>query len=425
MIGSFRAIFAGYVVNKPLGSLKPSIFSRSGFPTPIGPLPFLFLGIVSQSSMSLIQQGVAVLGVVFARQYHLSLAGLGILVVAPSLGMMVGLIPVGWIVDRIGPRKLLFFVAWPMAALVWTVGQATSFGTLWFLLFIMGITFGSVPGVGTKAVFLAFAGRDRGLPMGIRQTGVPIGAALSAFLLPQWVNAWGFAGLFSRLAVIIIVGSLGFAFVIPTAPPRAVRHHTMPVSQLWKALAFPAVISILLVGAQYDMLTFTIPDLVQRHGLTLALAGIVLAVAQIGGGIGRIGFGMISDRVSGHRPRVLGWTAVIAGIAMLAVSLLPHHVPVTVLIVLWFILGLGAVGWNALALTWAGESVPENQAGLAMTTMASLIYVGAVLHPPLFGYIADRTGSLKYSWLWLTGCMALAFILSWLRRWRVSRDKVL
>ncbi|MHB1955865.1 MAG: MFS transporter [Sulfobacillus sp.] len=411
-------------MNKPVVPIKTPIFGRSGFPTPIGPIPFLFLGVLSQSSMSLIQQGVAVLGVLFVRQYHLSLTGLGILVVAPSLGMMVGLIPVGWIVDRIGPRKLLFIVTGPMAALVWTVGEVHAFGLLWLALFAMGITFGTVPGVGTKAVFLAFAGRDRGLPMGIRQTGVPIGAALSAFLLPHWVSVWGMAGLFSRLAGIIILGSLGFALVIPAASRRTVTQPAVPVRQLWKALAFPAMISMLLVGAQYDMLTFTIPDLVQQHGLTLAMAGIVLAVAQIGGGLGRVGFGMLSDRVSGHRPRVLGWTALIAGVATLGVSVLPHHVPFGILLVLWLILGTGAVGWNALALTWAGESVPVEHAGLAMTTMASLIYVGAVLHPPLFGFIADHTGSLTYSWIWLTGCLAVAFLLNWLGQQRRRRKSL-
>jgi MFS family permease len=401
---------------------KISVFNRTHFPVPIGPVPFLFLGVVSQTSMSFIQQGVAVLGILFARQYHLSLAGLGFLVVAPSLGMMVGLIPVGWIVDRIGPRRLLFAITGPMAVLVWTVGQAPSVGLLWLALMAMGITFGAVPGVGTKAVFLAFAGRDRGLPMGIRQTGVPIGAALAAFLLPHWVRIWGITGVFDRLAIMVVGGSLGFAAVIPAMPRRTTTLHAVPVRQFVRALIFPAVISMLLVGAQYDMLTFTIPDLMQRHGLTLALAGIVLAVAQIGGGLGRIGFGVVSDRVTGHRPRVLGWTAFIAGVATLAIALLPHRVPVDALLALWFVLGTGAVGWNALALTWAGESVPVEHAGLAMTTIAALIYVGAVLHPPLFGMIADHTGAVRYGWLWLSGCMGLALLLSvWKQRRRPPR----
>ncbi|MCL4351852.1 MAG: MFS transporter [Firmicutes bacterium] len=401
---------------------KISVFNRTHFPVPIGPVPFLFLGVVSQTSMSFIQQGVAVLGILFARQYHLSLAWLGFLVVAPSLGMMVGLIPVGWIVDRIGPRRLLFAITGPMAVLVWTVGQAPSVGLLWLALMAMGITFGAVPGVGTKAVFLAFAGRDRGLPMGIRQTGVPIGAALAAFLLPHWVRIWGITGVFDRLAIMVVGGSLGFAAVIPAMPRRTTTLHAVPVRQFVRALIFPALISMLLVGAQYDMLTFTIPDLMQRHGLTLALAGIVLAVAQIGGGLGRIGFGVVSDRVTGHRPRVLGWTAFIAGVATLAIALLPHRVPVDALLALWFVLGTGAVGWNALALTWAGESVPVEHAGLAMTTIAALIYVGAVLHPPLFGMIADHTGAVRYGWLWLSGCMGLALLLSvWKQRRRPPR----
>jgi MFS family permease len=410
-------------VNKSAKRSRNSIFRREGFPTAVGPIPFLFLGVVCQSSMSLIQQGVAVLGIVFARQYHLSLAGLGILAVAPSLGMMVGLIPVGWLVDRIGPRMLLFLVAGPMAVLVWIAGHATTFGSLFASFFAMGVTFASVPGAGTKAVFIAFAGRDRGLPMGIRQTGVPIGSALSALLLPHWVNHWGVAGLFSRLAVIVFVGSLLFAVVIPGTSPSDTKRRSISLKQFWRVLAFPTVISMLLVASQYDMLTFTIPDLVRNHGLSLSLAGIVLASAQIGGGFGRIGFGSISDHIRGGRPRALGWTAFIAGASTLGVAALPQHMPIDVLIGLWFIFGIGAVGWNALALTWAGESVPAENSGLAMTTVTSLIYVGAVLHPPIFGLIADQTGSLTYGWLWLGGCLWLAFVLLWLRQIRLQHTK--
>ena len=381
------------------------------FPGGQSPLAFLILSVLSQTSMSFVQQGIAVLGLYFAHRFHLSFAGLGLLVSMPALGMMISFSAAGWLVDRLGPRRLLMIITGPMALLVASAGLIRGLVPLAGIFFLMGLTFAVVPAVGTKAVFYAFSHRNRGLPMGIRQTGVPLGASLAALVLPPLVGLWGIRPLFVVMSLALLIANGAFAWAIPPIPPQLTASAGLPIRHLLQAIWLPAGIALLLVGAQYDVLAFSLPDLVRLHRVPVGEAGLVLAVGQVGGGIGRILFGALTDRGLPVRT-VLSGATLIALIAVFGVIVLPSRPPLEVLLPLWLILGIGAVGWNALALTWAGETVPAAHSGLAMSTTASIIFVGAVIHPPLFGWLADTTHHLTAGWVWLGTILVAAFGLT-------------
>ena len=183
-------------------------FTRENFPAKVGPLSFLGLALMSQTGMSFVQQGLMVLGVFFAAAYHLNLTAMGLITTALSLGVMVSMVFVGLMVDRIGPRMVLFWGTLLMAAFTAALLVVHSYASLLAVLFLVGMSLAVAPSAGTKAVFSAFAGRPRGLVMGIRQTGVPIGAALAAFLLPRLVPIFGLSPVFALFSVVIMMWSL-------------------------------------------------------------------------------------------------------------------------------------------------------------------------------------------------------------------------
>jgi len=389
-------------------------FAPNDFPARVGPVPFLSLAFLSQTGMSFVQQGLVVLGTFFALAYHLNLTQLGLVTTALSLGVMVSMVFVGMAVDRLGPRVVLFWGAILMTAFCLAVLWVRTFALLLIALFFIGVAVAIVPSTGTKAVFTAFAGRPRGLVMGIRQTGVPIGAAIAASILPQVVPQFGLHGIYIAFAIELLVTSWAFSMVMHPWIP--VSHATTTAVRLekrhWIRLIRPTSVSFLMVSGQYILLTYSISDLHQEHHLSLPVAGIVLALSQIGGGLGRVAFGQISDALGGRRPPVIAFAAAMGAILAFIVGLLPHSTPVWLLFVVWTFFGFAAVGWNALALTWAGESVPPSHSGLAMSLTGSTVFLGSSIFSPIFGYMVDTTHHLATGWWSLAGVLAIAAFIA-------------
>lgn len=386
------------------------LFARQDFPARVGPVSFLGLALLSQTGMSFVQQGLVVMGVFFLSAYHLSLTELGLITSALSLGVMASMAFVGITVDRVGPRLILFWGALGAAGLSSLLLAVQSYVMLLVVLFFVGVTLAVVPSAGTKAVFTAFVGRPRGLVMGIRQTGVPIGAALAAWLLPRLVPTWHLDPIYLLFSVELLVTGWTFSLVMRSRGPknptsseriRLTRSH-------WRQLLRPMSIGFLMVSGQYILLTYSIADLSRVHHVSEALAGAVLALSQVGGGFGRIVLGQLSDRLGGRRPPALAVAGSLATLLAFVIGFLPSAAPVWLLFLVWTLFGFGAVGWNALALTWAGESVPASHSGFAMSLTGTVVFLGSSVFPPLFGFLVDHTHHFATGWWALSALLLCA-----------------
>jgi predicted MFS family arabinose efflux permease len=107
---------------------------------------------------------------------------------------------------------------------------------------------------------------------------------------------------------------------------------------------------------------------------------------------------------------LLGITGVGVALAV-ALAFLPRATPMALMVALWLGLGAAFVGWNALALTWAGERVAAAHAGSAMGLETSAVLFGATVSAPVFGAIVEWAGSYQAAWLTLAAVLALAFAL--------------
>lgn len=392
-------------------------FAPENFPARLSPVPFLGLAFLSQTGMSFVQQGLVILGSFFAVTFHLSMAQIGLITTALSLGVMVSMVFVGMAVDRFGPRVLLFWGTVLMTGLALLFARVKTFGVLLPILFVMGITLAIVPSAGTKAVFSAFAGRPRGMVMGIRQTGVPIGAAIAAFALPQLVPHWGLHGVYFLFAAGLLVTGWLFASVMQPGQRQTTRVNHAPMQrEHWHHLLRPALVALFMVSGQYILLTYSITDLRTVHHVSLAAAGTILALSQIGGGLGRIVLGQWSDRLGGRRAPILSLTAVTGACLAFVVGILPAATPVWFLFILWLLFGFAAVGWNALALTWAGESVPPTHSGFAMSLTGSVVFLGSSIFSPIFGLVVDATHRLAVGWWMLAVLLLIAATIAWSSR---------
>lgn len=369
---------------------------------------------LSQFGGSVTQQGTVVLGVFFAATYQLSLSQMGGIVSALTLGLVVSGLVVGSLVDRYGPRRVLFLGTLLLIIPTTIIGAVHQLPVTIAMLLVLGLLLATVPVAGTTAILMASPPERRGLPMGIRQMAVPAGAMVTALLLPTLAARFGPHPLYFGFAALLAITGLAFCAALPAHPPQTSRD-TIDGALLRREaprLAVPALCGFLMAWGQYVLTTYTIPFLHDRHGVSFAAAGVLLAISQAGAAGARILLGYISDRMAGRCDLVLMATAACGALLAGALAVLPRGCGMPALALLWFLLGATMVGWNALMLTWTGERVSAHNAGAAIGLTTSAILLGATISAPAFGFIVE-VGGYQSAWMTLGAILALVVAILW------------
>ncbi|HEU5347650.1 MAG TPA: MFS transporter [Ktedonobacterales bacterium] len=368
----------------------------------------------SQFGGSVAHRGTEVLGVFFAAAYQLSLAQMGTMIAVLTLGLVLSGLVVGSLVDRYGPRRVLFVGTLLLLIPTTVIATVHLLPVTVAMLFVLGLLLATVPITGMTAILMASPPERRGLPMGIRQMAVPAGVIVAALVLPTLATRYGPHPLYVGFAVLIAITGLAFCAVLPGQPVRIARaSHDGPLlrSELSR-LAVPALCGFLMSWGQIGLTAYTIPFLHDRHGISLAAAGVLLAVSQVGAAGARIFLGYIADRLSGRYDQVLLATAVSGAILAGVVAVLPRGFGILALVSLWFLLGAAMVGWNALMLTWSGERVSARNTGAAMGLTTSAILLGAAIAAPGFGLIVEA-GGYQSAWLALGAILMVVAVILW------------
>ena len=121
-------------------------------------------------------------------------------------------LPIGFLVDRVGPRLLL-----GCAQIVWSVAQllcgfAGGFGEFCALRVLLGAgEFPQFP-ISARVVRDCFSPQDRGLPTGIFLLASSIGPAISAPLITLIMMAFGWRPMFGIMGIAGILGAVIWLF---------------------------------------------------------------------------------------------------------------------------------------------------------------------------------------------------------------------
>jgi MFS family permease len=367
-----------------------------------------------QLGLSLPQQTPAAIGPILTSSLHLTRTELGLLTSAIWGGMLLGMLPSGLLADRVGERWVVGAGGLLVAAVLLLAAQTDSFLPLFLLLWPAAIAASSGSPGGTRALASWFPRRERGLAMGIRQTGVTVAGVLAAVTLPGIAAAYGWQSAFRAVAVAVLV--LVAAFVIGYREPDSARDVAPAPLRLVdlarnRTLVVATGFGFVFMAALGATVTYTTVTLHEGAGLGAIAAGFVLALVQVGGTIGRIGWGLLSDRL-GRRAPVMVINGSLAIVCCLGTSLLVRHgVPLPLLGALFLLLGLSTMGWNALYITLAAELMPDRAATVVGAgTMVN--FLGMLLGTPLFGAIADAAHSYAPAWAALAVWCALGTLLA-------------
>ena len=335
----------------------------------------------------------------------LSLSGAGVVVAAPSLGLLLMLIAWGVAADRFGER-LVMSLGLGLATAALAAGAAGHGPVeLVVALILAGAGAASVSAASGRMVLGWFGPGERGLAMGVRQTGQPLGVALAALTLPPVARAWGVHGaiavtaaLCASAAVLVVVATVDppRPAAVGTPPPAASTvidrppGRTGPVTYreaiLWRIHAASAA----LVVPQFVISAFTLAYLVTERNWSSVAAGRLIFVFQVAGAIGRIGAGVWSDRV-GSRLRPMRALAVASATLMLllAVCDLSHA---AFIVAVFAAAAIVTVADNGLAFTSVAEMAGTRRAGRALGVQNTGQNITAALTPPLLGALITAHG---------------------------------
>lgn len=370
----------------------------------------LGLGVAAQTAGTLFVSTPAFLIPLLHAERGMSLAEAGVLAAAPTLGMVLTLIAWGWLADRVGERIViaggLALTALAAAGAIAADGLIPSlgYGPLGILLLLGGAASASTNSASGRIVVGWFPKDRRGLAMGIRQMSQPLGVTAAAVTVPSVAAASGISA--ALVISLVATGVLAVACTIGLRnPPRIVVPKPVPTEMtpnpvaarprnpyrgdgfLWRIHA----VSILLVVPQFTLTTFALVWLVTDQGWNALAAGVLVGVAQFVGAIGRIGVGVLSDRV-GSRVRPLRWVAVSAVVVMLllaGVGLLQWPVAVAVALV---VASAVTVADNGLAFTSVAEMAGPTWAGRALGAQNTGQFIAASVVGPAVGALIGLVG---------------------------------
>ncbi len=375
---------------------------------PSAPSPWLLLTVLTAAygAGAFGVLGVSPLSPFLLAAFHLTRVEVGLLLPAVYASGLLFSLPAGRMADRLGVRAcLLGGLALAGAALV--VGASIrSFLALLGCLAAAGIGWSIVnPALG-KAIIDLFPPSQRGVAMGIKQMGLTVGGVASALALPPLAATLGWRGAMVVGAVVVAApvaltwGSL--AGLAAGHGPGPGAPGTPPESVWWWA-GRPALLVFFAAGlglgmAQSALLGFLPLFATQRLGVSAVSAGVLLAVAQAGGALARVGLGMASDRwFGGRRTPWLVLTAALAA-ASFGVFARMGAGSATLAGAAAFWAGVGSFGWVGLFLVIAAEVGGRAQAGLLTGVAMASILGGILVGAPLFGALLDATDSYAVAW---------------------------
>jgi sugar phosphate permease len=159
------------------------------------------------------------------------------------------------------------------------------------------------------------------------------------------------------------------------------------------------------------LITYVPLYLKETMGFSPYWASQALALTQGGAMIGRVGWGVASDRLFGGRRKiVLILIGVLSAILVMALSFMSPQSPYYLLLPILFLAGVSLVGYQGVSYALIGEMAGRARTGAALGMMITINSACATLGTPVFGYIVDRTGSYAFAWQMLAVLLALGIV---------------
>ncbi|AEH46675.1 MFS transporter [Parageobacillus thermoglucosidasius] len=389
----------------------------------------LALATYSQASATFVTYGVAPLAALWQQDYGLSQFQTGVLVSAVNLGPIFSMLFIGDALDKYGERWLIGVGSALLGLTMLLASFTNNYIALVIILGFVGVWYGTAQPGGSKVIIKWFPKSQRGLAMGIRQTGIPIGGAVAAALLPGIYLRFGSSFAVLTQTVLSVLGGILFSLLyrdqsitkINNGSNRTFKEKLITIFKN-KRLHPIFLVGITMISLQMILVAHLMVFLAEKLTISISFSGKILSIVLIAGMIGRVVIAWVSDWLwKGNRTiplTICVWCAIL-GLIMLLFLSNDWSIWVTIILCAW--LGFFGIGWFSLFIVEVSERASEDSIGLTVSFALTLNQFAIVLAPALFGFLVDWQGSYYTAWI----CLIILISISgfWLMFHLPSRKK--
>ncbi|RZV11608.1 putative MFS family arabinose efflux permease [Natrinema hispanicum] len=348
----------------------------------------------------------------FRDAFGLSRFSVGLVVTTLTLGYAVFLIPLGALTDRFGERVTLTLGLFGLAAGAVLVAGASTYALLLAAVFVLGSMYGTaMPGT-NKAVFDTVDPNHQNLAMGIKQVGVTGSSGSSALLITGLAGVLFWQAGFLVAAGVGSVVAVGF-YLAYSSDSKGSANGYPDFRALLSNRSYVALTAagFFLGAALFTTTGYTVLYVEESIGASVAFGGVVLALVQVFGSVGRVLTGWLSDVLPGE-PRVrIGLVLITQSLGsaamfvVVAATTAERGAAIAFSALGFFVLGYTGVYYSVMATLVRADEMGGATAGgqLALTS-------GALVAPPAFGSLADTVG-YRTGWLFLAAVVTIAAVL--------------
>ncbi|MCU5473178.1 MFS transporter [Bacillus paranthracis] len=379
----------------------------------------LIVATIAQTTATLITYGVGVFALFWKEEYALTNMESGLLVSVVNVGPLFCMLFVGRLLDQYNEKILISISSFLLGSSLLLTNIVSGFNGLLFVLLLIGMFYSvSQPG-GSKVILKWFPKENRGLAMGIRQAGIPIGGALAGVLIPFLTVQYNMTYAINSIACICIIGGVLF-FVFykePYVQEEARKGHNK--ISFWMELKvvickkelYPIYITgICMISLQMVLVGHFMKFLAGEQSITSIVAGTVFSVMFFSGMIGRIALATISDVLYKGNRRIPLFIAVCASIGLMLLLVMNiHTITSGVLYSVSALLGFFSIGWFSLFIAEVAELASEESVGITVSVALTLNQIAIIVAPVLFGYIVDEKG-YAYAWLCIVVLLSISVV---------------
>jgi MFS transporter, FSR family, fosmidomycin resistance protein len=321
---------------------------------------------------------------------------LGLALTVGSIVSVATQMPMGYLADRFGPRRLLIAALGLGGFAIASIGLADSYAWLLVAMGLLGIANAIYHPADYAILSARIAPSHIGRAFSVHTFAGMLGGAIAPAAMLVLATS---AGTRSALVVAGLVGPLvalpiAWARSLETEPAgsRASEHHALAESERRRSVFTPAILAltvffVLLSLSSSGITNFSVVALTSAYGLPFAAANLALSAYLTASAFGVLGGGFVADRTRRH-----GQVAAV-GFAVNAV----------------IVLLIGTIGFGPLVLVAAmgtagflsgmimpsrdmlvRAAAPAGAVGRAFGIVSIGLSTGGMIGPMLFGWIMDR-----------------------------------
>jgi MFS family permease len=330
---------------------------------------------------------------------------------------------VGFLLDRLGVRKIVVSGCLALVAGLYFSGQVTELWQLYLcfgLVLAAGFTFtGMVPHVFLISEWFS---SNRASAIGVVYAGTGLGIMLLAPLSEWLISSYGWARAFEAYAAIVAIALLPMVWFCYHQGPHGARHrsHAEKIGgeKQWTAkLALKSLqfwmLFIARVGAASGttvIVTHQVAHVVDV-GYSRLLAATIFGFAGVTSSFGRVVFGFIADLLSKQAAYTLNIIMTLVGVGALMILRDPSQTWLLYVYVIFFGIGFGSRAVIFSALTADILSGKGFGSILGYSTVA--VGVGGALGSWLGGVFYDFTGSYLVSFALSALLLSISDVCIW------------